>query len=131
MQDNHIVTQVGSRISQWGEGPVWWNNKLIYVDIEGKAIIFHDTENDKEEVYDVGELVGTVVPCEDGTVLYGGEDGVVSFDPKTGTKVVLSEPELNYKGLNRFNEGKCDPKGRFWLGSMDRNFEEKPNVKVG
>ena len=45
--------------------------------------------------------------------------GLALFDPATGdiTKR-LGEPEPDVEG-NRFNDGKCDARGRFWGGTMD------------
>ncbi|MFT6235305.1 MAG: sugar lactone lactonase YvrE, partial [Lentimonas sp.] len=33
------IKAIGTRTSKWGEGPIWWNNQLVYVDIEGHALI--------------------------------------------------------------------------------------------
>ena len=44
--------------------------------------------------------------------------GLALFDPRTGQVQRLDEPEREREG-NRFNDGKCDARGRFWGGSMD------------
>ncbi len=44
--------------------------------------------------------------------------GLALFDPQTGLVRRLDEPEREREG-NRFNDGKCDTRGRFWGGSMD------------
>ena len=44
--------------------------------------------------------------------------GLVLFDPATGTLERRDEPEPDRPG-NRFNDGKCDARGRFWGGTMD------------
>ncbi|HAQ58573.1 MAG TPA: gluconolaconase, partial [Opitutae bacterium] len=30
---------IGTRTSTWGEGPIWWQDQLIYVDIEAHTLI--------------------------------------------------------------------------------------------
>ena len=44
--------------------------------------------------------------------------GLALFDPATGTLERRDEPEPDRPG-NRFNDGKCDARGRFWGGTMD------------
>ena len=77
------VTTIGTRISVWGEGPIWWQDKLVYVDIEGHALIELDPSNESEKVYPMGERIGTVVPRTTGGYLCAGDSGMFSFDPKT------------------------------------------------
>ena len=44
--------------------------------------------------------------------------GLALFDPETGMLERRDEPEPDRPG-NRFNDGKCDARGRFWGGTMD------------
>ena len=55
------IEVVGSVVSKWGEGPIWWEGALYYVDIEGKKVIRFDPETGAEQSWDVGRRVGTVV----------------------------------------------------------------------
>ena len=112
------IQTVGTRVSRWGEGPVWWENSLVYVDIEGHALIRLDVDSCEETIWDVGERIGTVVPQERGGFLYAGDTGIIAFDPETGTKQRLADPEPEKRAANRFNDGKCDPSGRFWAGTI-------------
>ncbi len=36
-----IIETAGTIRSKWGEGPIWWNNSLYYVDIENHLVIGH------------------------------------------------------------------------------------------
>lgn len=118
MSNNISISPIGSRISKWGEGPIFWNNHLLYVDIEGHALVRLDPESGAEEVWEMGERIGTVVPAQDDQFICAGDSGIYSFDPKTGKKVNLADPEANKRPDNRFNDGKCDPSGRFWAGTI-------------
>mgnify|MGYP006278608931 CR=1 FL=1 len=112
------VQTVGSRQSQWGEGPIWWEDKLVYVDIEGHALIELDPDSGEETVYKMGERIGTVVPRAGGGYLCAGDSGIYTFDPAKGDKTKLADPEADKRPDNRFNDGKCDPEGRFWAGTI-------------
>jgi len=112
------IQPIGSCVSQWGEGPIYWKDRLIYVDIEGHALICLNPENGKEETWGMGERIGTVVPMQNGGFLCAGDSGIYSFDPQTGQKKNLADPEADKRPDNRFNDGKCDPSGRFWAGTI-------------
>lgn len=112
------VSTIGSRISIWGEGPIWWQNKLVYVDIEGHALVELVPETGSEKVYPIGERIGTVVPRAGGGYLCAGDNGIFTFDPGSGEKKNLADPEADKRPENRFNDGKCDPSGRFWAGTI-------------
>ena len=100
------IQTIGNRTSKWGEGPLWWNDRLFYVDIENHTLIRLDPETGTEETWNVGERIGTVVPCQNGTVLYAGDSGIVAFDLNTAAKQGLADPESDKRATNRFNDGK-------------------------
>ena len=112
------IQPIGSRVSKWGEGPIYWKDRLIYVDIEAHALIRLNPEDGNEEAWDMGERIGTVVPMQGGNFLCAGDSGIYSFDPQTGRKYNLADPEADKRPNNRFNDGKCDPSGRFWAGTI-------------
>lgn len=113
------IQTIGNATSQWGEGPIWWGAHLYYVDIKGHKLRRLEPESGDETEWDVGERIGTVVPTEqDDEVIYAGDTGYVRFNLKTGEKTVLADPESELRGKNRFNDGKCDPAGRFWAGTI-------------
>ncbi len=96
-----------------GEGPVWHDGQLIWVDIEAGKV------HAGERVHDVGERVGCAWPCAEGNRLVCGlQSGLAFLDLGSGRLKAIADPE---KALptTRFNDGKCDPRGRFWAGTMD------------
>ncbi len=109
---------IGQNISTWGEGPIWWKDSLLYVDINGKQLIRLNPETEEEEIWDIGERIGTVVPTEGEDLIYAGDTGFIRFNPNTGEKTPLADPESELRDKNRFNDGKCDPAGRFWAGTI-------------
>ena len=101
-----------------GEGDIWNHitSELYWVDIEEKKLMILDPEKNINKTFEVDMMIGTVVPAEDGNVLIALEDGIYRLDLTTQKKVKLaSNPDAN----TRFNDGKCDPSGSFWAGTMD------------
>jgi sugar lactone lactonase YvrE len=68
-------------------------------------------------------MIGCAVLGRDENFYVGLEDGVHRFD---GTKCELMGGFRHADSAVRFNDGKCDARGRFWLGSMDKVNEEMP-----
>lgn len=115
---------VGNHTSLWGEGPIWHRDRLLYVDIEGRKVITLNPVTREEKIWEVAERVGTVVAREAGGIVFAGEFGISLLDEVTGSITRLADPEADQRG-NRFNDGKCDPAGRFWAGTMPLG-ERKP-----
>lgn len=113
-----MITTIGTHISKWGEGPIWWEDHLHYVDIEGHTLIRLNPETGEETIREMGERIGTVVPRASGGYVCAGDTGIQTFDPKTGDKRNLADPESAKRATNRFNDGKCDPAGRLWAGTI-------------
>ncbi len=108
-----------------GEG-IYWNEKekkLYWVDIEGKLLQCASVSDKVIEQWSMPLRVGTAAPMKDGRVILALEDGIYSFDRASSNLVKLASND-EYP-LTRFNDGKCDPAGRFWAGTM--SFHDEPN----
>jgi sugar lactone lactonase YvrE len=112
------INTVGSRISKWGEGPIYWSEHLYYVDIEGHALNKLDPQTGEECSWDMKERIGTVVPSLSDDLICAGDSGIYRFNPHSEKKFNLADPEADKRPENRFNDGKCDPAGRFWTGTI-------------
>ena len=47
----------GNYRAQWGEGPVWWQGRLYYVDIESGRVLAYDPCGGAEQYWETGERV--------------------------------------------------------------------------
>ena len=116
-----LVTDVKAILA---EGPCWDADKqlLYWVDIIGKKVHIYDPESKTDKSVSVPGRVGTVVPRKSGGFVIAMENGFYFMDEKAGSLTLIAQAE---SGLpqNRFNDGKCDPAGRFWAGTM--NTEER------
>jgi sugar lactone lactonase YvrE len=76
-------------VAELGEGPLWdWReNCLWWVDILGRALHRFDPATGRDDRFDVGQPVGTVVVRRSGGVVLACADGFRAFDPRTGREV--------------------------------------------
>jgi len=112
--------------AQLGEGALWnpLNNTLLWIDIEGKKLNVYNPEKKSNKTIGLDKRIGTVVPVDEKNVLVALKDGIYQLNTETEELEKKASPEPKRPG-NRFNDGKCDPSGRFWAGTMSLNGDEK------
>jgi sugar lactone lactonase YvrE len=115
--------------SELGEGALWdaRQQRLYWVDILLQKVYAYDPKSRSNLAYDVGQSVGTVVLTDDDKLLLGLRNGFGWLEPATGETHLVSDPEAD-KPHTRFNDGKCDPQGRFWVGTI---CEREPTFDGG
>ena len=108
-----------------GEGTLWVksHNSIYFVDIKRKKIFILNTKNKKKKILKVNKEIGFLSHIKNNIFILGlkGELRIVNLKTKKIIKSIIVEKN---KTLNRLNDGKTDPKGRLWFGSMD-NLERK------
>jgi sugar lactone lactonase YvrE len=102
-----------------GEGPIWdtRENVLWWIDINECRLHRFDPATKNNTTYDIGQRVGTVVPRASGGLMLAVQNGFAAYDPATKQLTLIADPEAHLP-TNRFNDGKCDPAGRFWAGTL-------------
>jgi len=115
---------ISSTPNQLAEGPQWLPNskQLLWVDIEGKAVHLHNHVTKEQRRIEVNQRIGAVVPAVDGHLICALEDGIYSLHMDTEQLTKLTELESDLPN-NRSNDGKCDAKGRLWIGTMPMRGE--------
>jgi sugar lactone lactonase YvrE len=110
-----------------GEGPIWNHNtqELYWVDIDGKLLNIYNPKTKTNRALPVPSRIGTVVPSGENEAIIALEDGMYKINTQTGKVTLFSSLEADIP-QNRFNDGKCDPAGRLWVGSMKLEDEGKP-----
>ena len=102
-----------------GESPVWHPGEqvLYYVDIPGHALQRFDPRSGESRHWPFDTDVASLAPMPNGMLLLAMRDGLWHFDPSTGERVRAAAPPYDPQ-RERFNDGKCDPQGRFWVGTI-------------
>jgi sugar lactone lactonase YvrE len=109
------------------EGPCWDNRtaRLIWVDILAGRVHAIDPATGLRQMWEIGMPVGAVVPRSSGGWVAAVERGFAFYDDDwRPVGPVISAPEQPPR--TRFNDGRCDPAGRFWAGTL--GYDESPGV---
>ena len=103
-----------------GEGPVWLAEQqaLCYCDIPARRLHRFDPSSRTLTHLEFHTDVGSFAPASDGGFVVALRDGLWHVDPATDARHQLAVAPYDTT-TQRFNDGKCDPAGRFWVGSMD------------
>jgi sugar lactone lactonase YvrE len=103
-----------------GEVPLWdvSEQALYWVDIEGQFLHRLTPATGKVERWSMPERISSFALRENGGLVVAFASGIAFYDLQTQGIEWIARPEAHLPG-NRFNEGKVDRKGRFWVGSMD------------
>jgi L-arabinonolactonase len=103
-----------------GECPVWCGRSetLYWIDIYGGKLNRFDPATGANRIWQFAEPIGSfALSEEDGAVLVALKSGLYRYDLETSALTLLVSPE-RYLPANRMNDGRCDPAGRFWVGTM-------------
>ena len=107
-----------------GEGPVWWPDwgGLRWVDLMAGDILHLDTDSGEVSRWHVGPVAAALRPRSSGGVVIAGERDFLVAD-RAGGAVRRIATAVDNASI-RFNDGGCDPRGRFWCGTMA--YDETP-----
>ena len=116
--------------AELGEGPIWdtRHGRLLFLDIlQSKIFSYSPTSGDLETVNVskhtpiVSAIVPVLGPEWDDAVILGTQDGIALFDLDEGTfERHPASGTLHALPHTRMNDGRCDPNGHLWIGSIAR-----------
>ncbi len=102
------------------EGPVWDRRRRVlwWVDITGRTVHAFDAFTATDTATTLDTMVAAVAPRRDKEGLVAAvRDGFAFLDPHTAALDPIHTLEPTDPPV-RMNDGKCDPRGRFWAGTM-------------
>lgn len=106
-----------ARRCQLGEGPLWHplRKQLFWFDISGKKLLSQTKKGAVEWEFDAPVSAAGWLDFE--TLLIASSTGLWQFDLADGSKSLLAPLEQT-NAMTRSNDGRADPWGGFWIGTM-------------
>lgn len=105
-----------------GEGPLWHptRKQLFWFDIIGQRLMTRDADGPQEWAFDCP--VSAAGWVDDNRLLIASDVDLSVFDLRDGTSQYVAQLEAE-NPVTRSNDGRADPFGGFWIGTMGRNAE--------
>lgn len=107
------------------EGPLWDAKKqcLYWLDILENEVHIYDPATRADRSIRLDQHIGALALTKDGGAIVALQKGIYFLDLDTERISLICSPEAHLTN-NRFNDGKCDSKGRFWAGTMSMDENE-------
>lgn len=101
-----------------GEAPLWdaARRALVWVDILAGTVHLASADGTPRRLFDIGRPVGAAMPAATGGWLLADAHGFTTLSEE-GAATPLLEILADAPGT-RFNDAKCDPRGRAWAGTI-------------
>ena len=116
------ITCVAHTQDVLGEVPRWHptEHALYWIDAFKPAVHRLDPASGALASWTPPEKLGSFAPRAGGGLLIAGRNGLAHYDPG-GRLERIVDPE-NGGAVNILNDGRCDRRGRFWVGSMSKTM---------
>jgi sugar lactone lactonase YvrE len=116
------IRAISEVISDLGEGPIWSanTNSVTWTDITQNTFHTADIDTGRTMSFGVPSMVGAIAHSKDGGYIAATQKGFarIGVDGKYSLLHSFLPDDM------RMNDGKVDPSGRFWAGSMALSFEK-------
>ena len=116
------IRAISEVISDLGEGPIWSaeTNSVTWTDITQNTFHTADIDTGKTMSFGVPSMVGAIAHSKEGGYIAATQKGFarIGVDGKYSPLHSFLPDDM------RMNDGKVDPAGRFWAGSMALSFEK-------
>ncbi len=114
-----VIQNVLDARARLGECPLWdaATQLLYWVDIYNHRVHQFDPATRCDRIFEAGDVVSAIALTEGPQLLMALGNRLALLDTQTGEQQTLHQVEFACPG-SRFNDGKCDVRGRFWIGSL-------------
>jgi len=116
------IRAISEVTSDLGEGPIWSadTNSVTWTDITQNTFHTADIDTGKTMSFGVPSMVGAIAHSKEGGYIAATQKGFarIGVDGKYSPLHSFLPDDM------RMNDGKVDPSGRFWAGSMALSFEK-------
>lgn len=121
---SHGTFEVVSPIREvLGESPVWdkETSSLFWVNVVGKELYRYHTKLGKLSKFELPQCISSITLKTNEEAIITLEDGYYRFNLVTEELQLIQHVEQELTD-NRFNDGKCDARGRFFAGTMSKRM---------
>ncbi len=117
------MTPYDTRICSLGEGPLWHPERgaFFWFDIIGKKLMSQTVEGPVTWAFD--EHVSAAGWVDHDTLMMASETALWRFDIPSGEREMICPLDAD-NPVTRSNDGRADPWGGFWIGTMGNLAEE-------
>ena len=111
-----------ARICELGEGPLWHplQQRWYWFDILNSRLLGQDDAG--EYLWQFDEMVSAAGWIDKTHLVVASETQLFKFNTATGEQAHLHSLEAD-NNITRSNDGRADPWGGFWIGTMGKNAE--------
>lgn len=112
-----VVSDVGA---DHGEGPLWHpkDRRLDWTNLMAGRLHRFDPRSGRDEIIEIGCPLGSFAVRASGGYVLAVESGFAFLDTATRRCELVAPVDFGPGPPVRMNDGKVDPQGRFWAGSM-------------
>lgn len=109
-------------LNELGEGPLWHplRKELFWFDILSHRLYARGKDRQKHWTFD--EPVSAAGWIDENALLVASASGLLKFDTSSGHSDMITPLEGD-NPVTRSNDGRADPYGGFWIGTMGRGAE--------
>lgn len=110
------------RINELGEGPLWhpMRKQLFWFDIVNSRM--RSQQDGKQLEWQFDRMVSAAGWVDETRLLIASERDLFVFDVETNTENHVCDLETD-DPVTRSNDGRADPQGGFWIGTMGKSAE--------
>ncbi len=121
-REDQMSSVFDDRPCQLGEGPLWHPSRgqLFWFDIVGRKLMTRDDQGPKEWALD--EMTSAAGWIDADRLLVASETALWVMDLESGATDRVTALEAD-NPLTRSNDGRADPWGGFWIGTMGKKAE--------
>jgi len=116
------IRAISDVVSDLGEGPIWspQTNCVTWTDITQNKFHTADLDTGATQTFSAPSMLGAIAHTRGGDYIAATQEGFahVSIDGKFSVLHSFLAADM------RMNDGKVDPVGRFWAGSLALTFEK-------
>jgi sugar lactone lactonase YvrE len=122
MQSAEAVLSARARL---GECPLWDPDRgqLVWVDIYNHRVHQFDPASGRDQYLETDDVVTAIALAGGDRLLLALRDQLAFLHLETGEIEPLQQVDFGHPGI-RLNDGKCDARGRFWVGSISEQPEQ-------